>query len=435
MIFNDHQIPLDAFRVQHCPTVNSFPIPDVFQAFTGLLYGIAIIATIARTAIRLRLQGRLLLDDAFLLFASLALTGTTAILFRYAETISQNAANLDNENTNHHEALPLPVTLIGAKNLWPHSAVYTYVTLAWVVIFAVKASFLAFFRLLLRRTRSFLIYWKVVVGINAFAFPFCIICTFVECQKLTFNSKFTCQFTDNLSHTIWFAERCANGDRGPGGLDLAALSVDIITDCLSQKQVFSYSIDHFRWISTVVSIPLSILYKARMKPRQKFGIGAFLCLSLCTIAVAFTRGAGVYLGRGSGPVWALFWIQSEASIAVCLVSMTAFRSLFVSEKRKCQSNNVRPWYSSTVARLRAHRKYEPRICDFNRHNLPTIPSATLTGIRTFIQGSRALPDNEGDIDLSKSLSKTKGSPHASSEISLAIEEVNYSFEKNFMIDT
>ena len=68
-------------------------------------------------------------------------------------------------------------------------------------------------------------------------------------------------------------------------------------------------------------------------------------------------------------------------MAVCAVSLAAFRSIFVSDNTKS-----RPWYSTTVARLRRRNKLAAESRGLN--DLPKFPSATLSGMRTFIEGSQ-----------------------------------------------
>lgn len=77
---------------------------------------------------------------------------------------------------------PIPVTIIGAEYLWPRRFEYSYVTLAWLVIFSVKFSFLAFFRLLVGRVRTLFVYWRAITVVNVLALPYCVMCTFLECR-------------------------------------------------------------------------------------------------------------------------------------------------------------------------------------------------------------------------------------------------------------
>ena len=72
-------------------------------------------------------------------------------------------------------------------------------------------------------------------------------------------------------------------------------------------------------------------------------------------------------------------MECEACVAVIMVSLTAFRSVFVAETSK-----ARPWYSSSVAKMRVWRKASGAGHDLE--DLPAVPPATLMGMRTFIGG-------------------------------------------------
>ena len=93
----------------------------------------------------------------------------------------------------------------------------------------------------------------------------------------------------------------------------------------------------------VITIPITLLWNARIKTRQKLGIGAFLCLSVVMIIVAIIRASGIRTSADSfNLVWELFWQQVEACAAVLMVSLIAFRSIFLSSKHKVDRKDGRP---------------------------------------------------------------------------------------------
>ena len=96
--------------------------------------------------------------------------------------------------------------------------------------------------------------------------------------------------------------------------------------------------------------------------------------------VALVRVSGLRNGDFIDETWEVFWQQIEACVAVMLVSVTAFRSFFVSSDSKKSPKKIAPT-NQQVSRKRPF--------DWTRtagHRLPKIPSATLTGLRTFIRG-------------------------------------------------
>ena len=129
---------------------------------------------------------------------------------------------------------------------------------------------------------------------------------------------------------------------------------------------------------------MRVLWSVRIRPGQKLGIGVFLSLSIFMIVIACIRLIGFNI-FDHAQLWQLFWIQVEGSVAVMMVSLTAFRSVFASQGPVAKARKARPWYSSTVAKLRRH-KASPD--GHNLESLPEIPTATMSGMRTFIRSSR-----------------------------------------------
>ena len=118
---------------------------------------------------------------------------------------------------------------------------------------------------------------------------------------------------------------------------------------------------------------------------RKVGLGAFLCLSVAMVLIALVRIGGYCIQGKIDITWQLFWQYIEACIAVIMGSATAFRTFFVSENSR-KTPEKKPSYS---VRLRLLRKNNPTgensdWEDANGRHLPTVPSATLSGLRTFI---------------------------------------------------
>jgi hypothetical protein len=157
----------------------------------------------------------------------------------------------------------------------------------------------------------------------------------------------------------------------------------------------------------IVSFPITLLWKVRINMRQKLGLALFLCLSLVMVIVAIVRIAGINLRGGNVDiVWLAFWMQQECSIAVIMVSSSAFRSFFVVNTVDSPSPGYSP--GSWKRRL-LRRRPSPNRDDMESANgLPQVPRATLTGMRTAIRDMRIstiLPsrrESEGMTRLSES---------------------------------
>ena len=137
-----------------------------------------------------------------------------------------------------------------------------------------------------------------------------------------------------------------------------------------------------------MAIPVWVLSSVKIARRQKIGMGVFLCLNIVMAIIAIVRVAGI---RHSGAIdytWIFFWQHIEVCVAVSMVSLTAFRSLFVSTGQGAPVKKARPWYSSQARKLRgAKGENSP---NGGHKELPSIPGATMTGIRTFIRGNRGV---------------------------------------------
>lgn len=137
-------------------------------------------------------------------------------------------------------------------------------------------------------------------------------------------------------------------------------------------------------LPSVIIIPILILRNSQIKLKQKLVIGVFLSLSVVMVMAGITRYAGYHLRVHSvDATWLIYWVYLEASIAIIMASIAAFRTLFARggpdphgiKKR----HKVRNLY---LIRKRLIRKTDWEAMD--REHLPKIPSATLTGMNTFI---------------------------------------------------
>lgn len=96
--------------------------------------------------------------------------------------------------------------------------------------------------------------------------------------------------------------------------------------------------------------------------------------------------------------WGFFWQQAEASVAITMLSLTAFRSIFSSERFSTRQRSHKPWHGSKVERIRGGKGRISEDKD-GLGSLPAIPSPTLTGMRTVIQdagGTTASDPQVGD---------------------------------------
>lgn len=126
-----------------------------------------------------------------------------------------------------------------------------------------------------------------------------------------------------------------------------------------------------------------------MKFTQKLGLGGFFCLSMTMVLIALVR-MSVYRRHGNqiDATWHVCWLYLEACVATMMASITAFRTLFVhggSKQREINAQNqaaMYSWRERVLRKIKSGRSDSWQ--DLSRENLPKIPSATLTGIKSFI---------------------------------------------------
>lgn len=81
--------------------------------------------------------------------------------------------------------------------------------------------------------------------------------------------------------------------------------------------------------------------------KQKLALAAMLCLSVFMIIIAIVRVAGSLLpGDITDTVWLFFWQTMEAAVAVIIVALTGFRSLFHTDPVKQNRSGQGATYGS-----------------------------------------------------------------------------------------
>ena len=147
----------------------------------------------------------------------------------------------------------------------------------------------------------------------------------------------------------------------------------------------------------VLSFPFILLWKVRINARQKMGLAFSLCLSGVMVIVAIVRIAGMrQVGGPVDIVWLAFWQQQECSIAVFMVSVSAFRSLFVQSPAKTPAPRQTRESPSYRRRIFLRRRHDRDLYDVEgTEGLPQIPGATLTGLSTIAGRNRDHEEKAG----------------------------------------
>ena len=294
-----------------------------------------------------------------LLFSCLCLIASTILLSLGANIMYQ--ISIYRNNTDLAELLPAKMVIDATTKVQHYT--YTFGSLIWATIFLVKFSYLAFFRSLIDRQHRMLIYWRVASIVTFLAGVFDISSPFIGCAQFG-NDSIQCSNKYYMKRLL--------------AVEGATIALDIITDLM------------------ILSLPVYLLYKVRIKPKQKIGVGSFLCLSIFMIIIAIIRISRVH--AADFEIWACFWQQLEGCVAVLMVSLTAFRTLFVS-KHSSSSDQRKPKLSDTYRRRLWFSKKSSQSENEKAHVSVPIPGATMTGLRTFIRGEPGTDTNLTESSL------------------------------------
>ncbi|MCJ1408123.1 hypothetical protein MMC19_002196 [Ptychographa xylographoides] len=266
--------------------------------------------------VQIHRRKRLGLDDVFLLVACVLLVASTALLY-----VIVDALYLEEALTINPGSVSFDLDSI-SEITWYQKVVYGYLDLSIATVYAVKFSFLCFFRLLIDRLRGMIIYWRIVVTVTAITLAFTVCTPFISCPDFDLSS-FECLGDAAFAKSV--------------ALAAAGSVLDITTDLM------------------IIAIPARILWQVRIARRQKVVLGLTLCLSVwmmitCVIqigglSVAGTGNAEGTAGQSLDTVWQVFWQQVEASIAVTVLSFTGFRSLFAGSRSGSKERKHLHWYS------------------------------------------------------------------------------------------
>ena len=203
------------------------------------------------------------------------------------------------------------------------------------------------------------------------SFPICIMGVYVSCTKREFEASKHMNVRLLSIRLIFEIASCLPPVYFHRALGLAVTGVvlDIGTDLL------------------IIAIPLYLLWSVKIRALQKFVVGVFFSLNLFMAITALICVSGFRFRGVFDVVWFFVWHQIEACIAVTMISLTAFRSAYAaSESQRARRERAKkPWVLNSFAAIR-RGKTQQESDEEAIQGLPSNPSATLTDIRTSIQG-------------------------------------------------
>ena len=138
---------------------------------------------------------------------------------------------------------------------------------------------------------------------------------------------------------------------------------------------------------------------------QKLTLACSLCLTVVVIAFTITRASGLEWKGNLDVLWEVYFQIVAAEVGLILVSMTAFRQLFVSRTARNQQPPAKPptfWPRSRVAIRKIldlrrwtsgyskdshgeRKRHSEKITGGFDERLPGIPGGTMTGVQSRFQ--------------------------------------------------
>ena len=137
---------------------------------------VAIIATIARTVLRIYFHKRLHIDDGFLLFSVLLASACIGLYVNFVDSMYMLQASVEGRVPQS-----IPLSEIDTATLRFHLLSDVFIVLSWTATIAIKYSFLFFFKMLIRRLRAMEIYWHCVIIVTTITWVAGFVGTIASC--------------------------------------------------------------------------------------------------------------------------------------------------------------------------------------------------------------------------------------------------------------
>ncbi|KAJ5915609.1 hypothetical protein N7466_011542 [Penicillium verhagenii] len=356
----------------------------------GVLFGLAVIAFISRILLRLITRRRLFLDDAFLTLAWACLCVGTGIMYHRVGIVYLEFAVLGGDTAAYALIIP-QINALVAQATWQ----LAYLVMLWTTVFAVKWCYLIFFFPLLRNmSRWFIWYYRAAVVFSVA----CWILILVGDQVLS------CPYLGEEAGGMYISTTMRN-EVSNTGLEKCFPKLPVSHTAL-MTTFWAFPILDAATDIIIVSIPLVLLRQVRMDLMTKIGVSCFVCLSVFMCACAITRAAGTYYQGALNYPWQDFWLHAEGCIAVMMASITAYRSTLigsndVSHRFRIYLDKIKHPFSwrQRASAENTNTGGEPKT-QTNRFNLPRIPNATMTGLRTWFGAKTA----QGTVPLASQAS-------------------------------
>ena len=129
----------------------------------------------------------------------------------------------------------------------------------------------------------------------------------------------------------------------------------------------------------MITIPVLILWRVHISLKRKLALGGILTLGIFMIICSIVRISAANIKNGQvDTTWVLLWLEIEGCVAVIVVSISAFRTLFTSHRSSTDQMERRHLNEKPTRRMqyedtRTMPSYPPRTLQYS-----TMPSRYIT---------------------------------------------------------
>ena len=169
-----------SIRSPSIPYISDQSLPKVTS---GALVGFVLLAAGARIALQVKNRRRLFLSDVCLLLACACLCAATVMFYFLCDDLY-----LDEALVVDPASVVIPPDFL-EKATYSIQLLFAFQTVMWTVIFLVKASFLSFFRPLIRRLPRLKAWWTLVTMGTALVWAFCASDVYIICRYFGLSSR------------------------------------------------------------------------------------------------------------------------------------------------------------------------------------------------------------------------------------------------------
>lgn len=307
------------------------PVPDapLFGAARnidrhGLVVIIWVCFTVATLFVSLRLfvrwrqNRRFLADDCWIFFAWLC-TLTMAILQTEQMEALWYMTHLQAGRIAYEPEEMLAQRYQLAKWQFP------IIKMFWIILWSVKASFLAIFWRLVQPFVIIRRMWYFVCFFTASALLVCVVCSVFTCNTPSsyFRGKYTSSSDQTDLYREAFSDKC------------------ILGSCDSPKEqwrqnfnvIFSTTVDVTSDLM-IMALPIAVLPSLQLDRKKKIGLGIVFSLGVIIISVAVVRMSQVIVKRQVDLVGLAIWGAVETATALVVGSLPALKGLLTRSIKK-----------------------------------------------------------------------------------------------------